>query len=302
MTAAPRRLVVGEIAYANVLPLFDAWRAAAGVGPDESPPPVRIVRGEPAALNAALRAGEIDVAPCSSIEYACAPEGYRLLPDLSITADGPVDSVLLFTRRPLAALGRGGRPATVALSPASATSSALVRLLLAERRVAARFVDGPDAALPPATGSAQPELDAALVIGDEALRAAADGAALARAAGYDHVYDLGLLWRELTGLPFVFALWIIREDALARAPEAVGRLMADLAAARDAVPARLAGLAAREAGRAGLSAEQLIAYWRRIRYDLDARARAGLVAYYRLAARHALLPAAPPLRFAVPLS
>lgn len=291
---AGRPLVVGEIAYANVLPLFDAWRAAAGVGPGGAPAGVRIVRGDPAALNAALRRGEIDAAPCSSIEYARDPDRYRLLPDLSIAADGPVESVLLFTRRPLGSLGGPERP-TVALSPASATSTVLVRLLLAERRVAARFVESRGPALPvPADG----RLDAALLIGDEALLAAAHGAARARAAGFEHVYDLGLLWRELTGLPFVFALWIVRLETTERAPAAVARLAADLAAARAAAPARLRALAAREAGRGGLSAEQLLAYWQRIRYDLGARAREGLVAYYRLAARHGVLPAAPPLRFA----
>ncbi|HWP34694.1 MAG TPA: MqnA/MqnD/SBP family protein, partial [Thermodesulfobacteriota bacterium] len=158
-----RPLVVGEIAYANVLPLFDAWRAAAGVGADDDPPGVRIVRGDPAALNAALRAGEIDAAPCSSIEYARHPDLYRLLPDLSIAADGPVGSVLLFTRRPLDALAApGAPPPRLALSRASATSSVLLRLLLAERGMRARFVDGPADGLPPAAG-----LDGALVIGDE---------------------------------------------------------------------------------------------------------------------------------------
>jgi chorismate dehydratase len=289
-----RPLIVGEIAYANVLPLFDAWRATAGVGPDGSPPGVRIVRGDPATLNAALRTGEIDAAPCSSIEYARDPAGYRLLPDLSITADGPVESVLLFTRRPLGSLDGSGLPA-VALSPASATSTVLVRLLFAERHLAARFVESPGAALPVA---AEGQLDAALVIGDDALLAAADGAARARAAGFHHVYDLGLLWRELTGLPFVFALWIVRREAAEGAPAAVARLAADLAAARAAVPARLAALAAREQGLSGLSAGQLLAYWQRIRYDLGARACEGLMTYYRLAVRHGLLQAAPPLRFA----
>ncbi len=288
-----RLLVVGEIAYANVLPLFDAWRAASGVGPDGSPPGVRVVRGEPAALNEALARGEIDLAPCSSIEYARDAEAYRLLPDLSIAADGAVESVLLFARRPLEELAAHGRRPQVALSPASATSNLLLRLILAERGIAADFA-------PAALGDA-PGADAALVIGDDALAAAADGARVARAAGYAQVYDMGLLWRELTGLPFVFALFIVRAETATAEPAAVARLAAALAAAKRAAPARRLDLAAREAGRAGLSAERLAGYWEAIRYDLGARERAGLAAYYRLAARHGLLPAAPPLRFAAPL-
>ncbi|HEY8371075.1 MAG TPA: menaquinone biosynthesis protein [Thermodesulfobacteriota bacterium] len=284
-----RPLVVGEIAYANVVPLFDAWRAAAGVGPDEAPPGVRIVRGEPAALNEALAAGEIDLAPCSSIEYARRPDAYRLLPDLSIAADGAVESVLLFARRPLEALAPAGRRPRVALSPASAASNALLRLILAERDIGAEFA--------PADMASADGADAVLVIGDQALAAAADDARVARAAGYPLVYDLGCLWRDLTGLPFVFALFIVRAETAETRPEAVARIGAALAAAKRAAPARRLELAAREAGRGGLSAERLAAYWSAIRYDLGPREQAGLTAYFRLAARHGLLPAAPPLRF-----
>lgn len=284
-----RPLVLGEIAYANVLPLFDAWRAAQGLGPDAAPPGVRVVRGDPASLNEALRRGEVDVAPCSSIEYARDPDAYRLLPDLSIAADGAVQSVLLFARTPLEALGPGAR---VALSPASATSNLLLRLLLVERGLAAEFVTAPSAALAAGEG-----LDAALVIGDDALAAAAGGT-----DGFGHVYDLGLLWRDSTGLPFVFALFIVRADAATSHPGLVSRLAAGLVAAKAAAPGRRAALAEREAGRAGLSPARLAAYWETIRYDLGPRERAGLEAYYRLAARHGLLPAVPPLRFvAAPL-
>lgn len=283
-----RPLVVGEIAYANVLPIFDAWRAAAGVGPDGVPSGVRIVRGDPATLNEALRRGEIDLAPCSSIEYARDADAYRLLEDLSIAADGPVESVLVFTRRPLEALGADARLVRVALSPASATSNVLLRLLLAERGIAATFAVNGSAGL-------AAEADASLVIGDDALAATAGDPASAR---FPHVYDLGRLWRDLTGLPFVFALFIVRAEAVAEMPEAVARVAEGLRAARATAPGRRAALAAREAGRAGLSPARLAAYWETIRYDLGPREQAGLEAYFRLAARHGLLPRVPPLRFA----
>jgi chorismate dehydratase len=290
-------LVVGEIAYANVVPLFDAWRAASHVGPDGDPPGVRIVRGDPASLNAALRRGEIDAAPGSSIEYARDAARYRLLPDLAIASDGEVESVLLFTRRPLEALSAGRAP-LVALSPASATSNALVRVLLAERGLRARFLDAAGPSLAAAPGGA----DAAVVIGDEALLAAADDAAVARAAGFPLVYDLGALWREATGLPFVFGLWIVPEAVAWRAPAEVGRLAASLVSAKRAAPARLPGLAPREAARTGLPAARLLAYWRRLGYDLGPREQAGLTTFFRLAVRHGLLEAAPDLRFVRPLS
>jgi chorismate dehydratase len=302
------KLRVGEIAYANVVPLFDAWRALAGVGPGASPPGVSIVRGDPATLNAALRAGEIDLAPCSSIEYARDAGRYRLLPDLSIAADGPVESVLLFLRRPLAALVAGaaaGRRPVVALSPASATSNVLVQVLLAGRGVEATYVPGSavlgDAGIRTHPASTEPpiatEADAAVAIGDAALLAAADDAARARAAGFPHVVDLGTLWRETSGHPFVFALWTIRDAAVAAHGGAVERLAADLIAAKAAARGRLAALAPREAARTGLPAPRLLRYWERLSYDLGPREQAGLLAYYGLAAREGFIPEVPPLRF-----
>ena len=140
------------------------------------------VTGVPTALNRMLRAGEIDVANCSSIEYAAAPERYVLLPSLCVGSDGAVDSVQLITDLPLE------RVRTVAATSQSATSATLCRVLL------------PDATLVAEDAAA----DARLLIGDDALRSALEDPT--------RHYDLGELWRERTGRPMVFAVWAARAE------------------------------------------------------------------------------------------
>ena len=113
-------LRVGHIAYANCVPFFHHLRDCGFSG--------EIVPGVPAALNAQLASGAIDLAPSSSFEYARNWQHYRLLPDLSISACGPVRSVLLFAPRPPAQLAG----AEIVLSAESATSVNLLQVLLRE--------------------------------------------------------------------------------------------------------------------------------------------------------------------------
>ena len=128
-----------------------------------------------------LLAGEIDVAPISSIEYARNAGKLRLLPRLCVSTEGAVDSIQLITRKPLEQVR------SVAITPESATSVVLTRVLLGE-------VD-----LVPLDQPA----DATMLIGDAALHSAFEDPT-------PH-YDLGRLWQERTGLPMVFAVWACRD-------------------------------------------------------------------------------------------
>jgi chorismate dehydratase len=134
-------------------------------------------QGVPTDLNARLLAGELDVAPISSIEYARHAERLRILPRLCVSSEGAVDSIQLVSKLPLEAVQ------TVAVTPESATSVVLTKVLL------------PDALHVP-LGE---EADAKLLIGDAALKSAFEDPT-------PH-YDLGRLWLERTGLPMVFAVW-----------------------------------------------------------------------------------------------
>src|SRR5687768_4602767 len=112
-------LRIGHIDYSNCIPVHAALL-------HEPPPGVEVVHGTPAELNRALAAGQIDVAPCSSIEFALHAEEYRLLPGLVIGSNGPVKSILLEITRDFSNLS--GAP--VAVPTASATSVVLLRILL----------------------------------------------------------------------------------------------------------------------------------------------------------------------------
>ncbi len=250
---------LGRVAFINTYPV--EWALSRHLPEGEAVE----VTGVPTALNRMLRAGEIDVANCSSIEYAAEPEQYVLLPSMCVGSDGAVDSVQLITDLPLE------RVRTIAATSQSATSATLCRVLL------------PEAALVDEDASA----DARLLIGDNALRSALEDPT--------RHYDLGELWRERTGRPMVFAVWAARAEL---APE---RLAAVDHALRAAVVeasehARQVALDASE--RFGFPAGYLARYFDRLRYRFGSRERAGLEQFYAMAAEIGVIDSAPPLRFA----
>ena len=141
-----------------------------------------------------LLAGEVDIAPIPSIEWARNASKLMLLPRLCVSSEGAVDSIQLVTRKPLEQVR------VVAVTPESATSVALTKVLL------------PDAIQAPLESYDSGEAEAKLLIGDAALRSAFEDPT-------PH-YDLGRLWLERTGLPMVFAVWACPEplaDGLAAA-------------------------------------------------------------------------------------
>jgi chorismate dehydratase len=251
---------LGHIDYSNCVPVHALLLEAPSAG-------LELVRGVPSQLNRALAAGDIDAAPCSSIEYARHAGEYRILPLHAIGSAGPVQSILLETSRPLAQLD--GR--TVAVPTASATSVVLLRALLELRLgVRPRFEWYEQAAHvdPIATGAA-----AALRIGDVALaRAAVPGR---------RTHDLGAEWTAWTGLPFAFAVWQVRREL---ADESIVRLAAWLSESRAWFVPRAALLARRYAPRYGLTPQRLLSYWTSLRFDLDLAMQQGLLHFYRLAA------------------
>src|SRR5919197_5570573 len=191
-------LRLGRISYVNMAPVF--FRLDTDV--DE-------VQGVPTALNRQLLAGELDVAPIPSIEYARHAERFRILPRLCVSSEGAVDSIQLVSRLPLEHVR------TVAVTPESATSVVLVRVLLPE---ATHVPLGEEA-------------EAKLLIGDAALQSAFQDPT-------PH-YDLGRLWLARTGLPMVFAVWACSEPAPPGLDDLESALVASVRLAR-AEPERLA--------------------------------------------------------------
>jgi chorismate dehydratase len=267
------RLRLGHIIYSNCFPVH------ARLMDRGAPAWIEVVEGVPGRLNGLLERGEIDVAPCSSIEFARNAERYRLLPDLVIGSRGPVRSIVFATTRPPQALD----DALVAVPTASATSVVLLKVLLRLRwGVSARFRWFDQAAEDPFAAGA----DAALFIGDVALRQEL----------YPQVplrFDLGEEWWRHTGLPFAFAVW----QAGGGSQAALRRLHAELLESRAYGAANRAELAARWAAHFGFAPEFLDAYWAGLSYELDDAMLHGLATFYRLAAEIGEIPAAPRLRF-----
>jgi chorismate dehydratase len=193
---------VGRIPYINCYPVYGA--VDRGIVQLDG----RLVDGTPSTLNRLMAEGALDVSVVSAVEYARDPSRYLLLPDLAISCDGPVRSVLLFSKRPAEELG--GRRVLVARS--SMTSAALLRLLFDQVWCVRPSLAPGDAELSDISRFGDEEHDARLVIGDAALllgaRARAAGAATDGPPRYQHVYDLGDEWKRWTGLPFVFAVWV----------------------------------------------------------------------------------------------
>lgn len=257
-------LNIGDMSFANVYPLVHFLKKR-----DD----LRFVSGVPSFLNTALREGGVDVSPSSSIEYARFPERYYILPDLSISSIGEVKSVVLFSQLPMEQL----HERRIALTSESNTSVVLLRILL-ERfsGVSSRYVPHNE------------EADAKLLIGDSALKEYYADTAPFR-------YDLGEWWMRVTGLPFVFALWIARKDA---DRHELIRFANDLLAIKTGEATNhQALLDAYELK--GFTREQMHDYWHTINYDLSEKHVAGLRLFYRYASEMGECPSVPDLDFLV---
>src|SRR5437762_9606689 len=249
---AARMIRLGRISYANMAPVF--FRV--GIEYEE-------ITGVPTELNRRLIAGECDLAPISSIEWARHADELRMLPRLCVSSEGAVDSIQLVSRLPLDAVG------TVAVTPESATSVVLTKVLL------------PDAVHVPLDEPAE----AKLLIGDAALKSAFEDPT-------PH-HDLGRLWLERTGLPMVFAVWAAPEPTSPELPELEEALVASVRAAR-AEPETLAHEAAE---RYGYPPGFLARYFEKLRYRFGPRERAGLYTFLELARDVGELDEVPELRF-----
>ena len=181
-TAPSEPLRVGTVPYLVARPLD--WGL-------EEEPGIVLKRAVPAELVESLRAGEIDVALVSSIELFRQP-GYSYLPDLAVAANGYISSVLLFHEAPLEELK------SVALDPASRAARALLQIVLSEMGVNPEWVDVPSGEDPRRAGC-----DGWLRIGDAALKECVDPTA-------PPAFCPSAAWREITGLPFPYAVWIVR--------------------------------------------------------------------------------------------
>lgn len=254
---------IGRIPYINCYPVYGALdRGVVRLGAD-------LVDGVPTELNRRMAAGTLDISVVSAVEYARDSQRYLLLPDLAISCDGPVRSVMLFSRRSATELA--GR--NVVVSRSSMTSVALLELLFENVwHAKPRFVPG-DAEISDIADSDSADVDARLVIGDAALVLGSN-----HRERYPHVYDLGEMWKRWTGQPFVFAVWVAQ-----RTTEVKEALLAHagLIASRDWGLAHLPELAEQAHRATGVARDICDEYLSGLDYGLSYPHLAGLTEFYR---------------------
>ena len=251
---------IGMVNFINTAPFYEVWRRTV------QRPDWQVTEATPAVLNRMLYAGELDLGFFSSHEYAVHPGSYKILGDLSISASGPVGSVLLLSSVAPAELD--GR--LVFLSSQSQTSVSLVKIVLEEfYGVRPRYQVGTVADC--AQGVEQPA--AVLVIGDEALR-------MRNHARYPYRIDLGETWHRHTGLPFVFAVWAVREDFCASDFDSVVEIHQELLRCIAEGKQELRAISAMVAPRIPMPVEECFEYLRGLEYDLGPQKQEALRCFY----------------------
>lgn len=256
---------LGAVNYLNVRPLVHGLAER---------PDVELRFDLPAVCARLLAAGDIDFGMIPSIAYLDRPTD-RVVPGVCIGSDGPIASVALFTRKPVAAI------TSIALDTSSRTSAMLTRILCVRRfGIAPAFI--PHA---PDLGAMLAVADAALMIGDPALFVDH------RSFGAEKI-DLGAAWTAMTGLPFVWAFWAgpdIADGAsivaILRDAARAGRANLDAIASDYCVgdPQRIP------------TAQQYLRH--NLAFDLTPRAIEGVHAFYTEAAGLGLVPSAARVAF-----
>ena len=251
--------VAARIPYANAAPFYALWSEA----------PFAVRNLVPRDLGREAEAGSVDLGLMATGDYLRLRERFELLsPPMGVATRGPVQSVLLFSRRPAGGLAG----ALVSVTPETSTSIRLLRLLLDVRRglTGVRYIRG----LEPA------QADAQLVIGDQAMRMRQK-----RPSGFTHTLDLGADWLEWTGLSFVYAVWAVRVALEEGVRAELGAFLeSSLAAGLADLPA-----VARQQTEPGWTNEEMEAYLRRFHYRLGPEDLSGMERFESLLGEHGLI-------------
>ena len=252
-----KKLRIGAVPYMNAKPLI--------YGLDQYPNEIELVFEVPSLLPNMLNNDQIDVAIIPSIEYF-RNGNYAIIPGISIASIGTVESVKIFSKIPIQNIR------SAALDKSSLTSCALTRIILKEQyRISPQYsqwnmqydITGTDT-------------DAVLIIGDNALKI------------FDNGYvtlDLGQSWYEFTGLPFVYALWVVKRN---RHIPGINNL---LKSAKEAGIRSVKALAITESQRLQLTPERCLNYLTNsIRYDFGKDEIKGFLSFYQHALSLGLAP------------
>ncbi len=256
---------IGSVPYLNEKPLT-RWFSHTDEGRASG---IEVVYAVPSQLARMLESGKIAAALVSSFEYFRTP-GYVIAPNVSISGQGDIESVRAFAKVPWRKIE------SLALDTSSLTSVALLKILLAEQ------LDSYPAFLhaAPDLDSMLAMADACLLIGDKGMLAEGDGL---------NVLDLGRAWRHLTGLPFVYAVWLGKPENI------TPHLIHALATAKAWGLTQIEAIATEEAVRIGTSVRQCRHYLTDVMdYNLDEEHQEALATFGAKAFAQQLYPGPPP--------
>jgi chorismate dehydratase len=240
-------LRIGCVKYLNARPLIRGRRGD-------------FVLDHPSALCSQLAHGDLDVALVSSFEFLRNPI-YRIVDGVSISSDGPVYSVVVAHR------GKFDEVEEIALDPAAETSGNLLRCLLNELNLSPRITSTPSSA-----GSS-----ARLLIGDQAIRFRQ------QRSGEFEFWDLGDQWKKLRGVPFVYALWLVRPEV--NNSNSIADRLREL---RDENLSHLGEVIAEEKKFDRVFCDRY--YRQHLRFTFGENEKTGLHAFAKLCQKHELLP------------
>ncbi len=300
-----KKLKIGKISYANLFPIYYYLEKECECLQYE------FIEGVPSELNRLLRDGKIDVSPSSSIEYLRHKNKYSLIKDISLSSSGPIGSIFLFSKFPLPALN--GK--TIAVSPHSETSVMLLKIILEDFlsvRCTLRSLSGE-------LEDILSSFSACLLIGDDAMKEAKRMSGVRSQESEEktefkkirsledknlptsqflnfstsqsvdsslYIYDLGELWFKHTGLPFVFALWIVRRESLSAKKELIERFSSELINAKKFAAKKISLMAKHAPQRQWLTEEELVNYWKGISYDFTEEHSKGLNMFEQYVKKH----------------
>jgi chorismate dehydratase len=255
---------VGHIQFLNCLPLY--W----GLARTGTLLDLELSKDTPDKLNDQLVRGDLDIAPISLVEFLRSADQLVAFPDVAVGCDGPVMSCVIVSQVPLDQLDG----AKVALGSTSRTAVRLAQLLLSD----VHHVTPDYYRCPPDLGLMMQEAQAGVLIGDAALRASLHDAPRLGL----QVHDLGTMWKEWTGLPFVFAVWAARKDFLAREPGIVKDVHRAFLASRDVSLEEVTKVAEQAARWEAFDAELLEQYFTTLDFRFGPEQLAGVKEFARL--------------------
>lgn len=261
---------LGSIEFINSLPVD------LGLISGQIPWTGDIVSGAPTLLNQKILKNELDISPVSALWLAEHADDFLILPDLSISSESAVDSVLLFSKIPIQEL----RNRTILVTSKGRTTPALLEILCRQHY---GFTPNIQSIKEGELGLSE-KTDAILLIGDEALIWKA-----CLGSNKYHVTDLAKIWREWTGFGFVFALWAARRDVFNRAPESVWQAYQTILKSRDFGLTHRDQILKKSEEKTGLPQQILEQYFSKLSYSLDKNLKQGLDLYLKYAHQCGLL-------------